>query len=228
MKESSPNEEILREKPFYDTCALLIEQGDGIQAFVGILSAVLVRPQTIILLDEPEAFLAPFIAKRLGRELTKIAQERNASLIVSTHSADFVMGCVEAADNPKIIRLTYQNQIATAREVESEVVRNFNTNPCLRSSAAIRGLFHKGVIITESHGDRVFYDEINRRLLEKDSDKAIEDILFIDSGGGKDQIFKTVDPLRKMGIPAVAIVDLDFINYYRLKLGSLVDACKAY
>ena len=187
------------ENPYYEICELLTEQGDGIQAFVGIMSALLVRPQTIMLIDEPEAFLAPSIARRLGRELTKIAKKRSASLIFATHSADFVMGCVETSNDPKIVRLTYQNKEATAMEVPTETVREFNINPCLRSSSAIRGLFHKGVVVTEAHGDRVFYDELNHQLVR--NNRGIEDVLFIDSGGGINQIVTPQVPQQPKLVP---------------------------
>lgn len=188
---------------------LLIEQDDGIQCFVGMMSAIITRPQSIILIDKPEAFLTPSIARTLGRELTKIAKERNASLIVSTDSSDFVMGCIETANDPKIIRLAYQNQIATTTKIETNIIKEFDTNPCLRSSAAIKGLFHKAVIVTEGDGDRVFYDEINHRLSKINRD--LDDVLFIDSGG-INSINNFVTPLRRMGVPAAAIVDLDIIT----------------
>jgi len=195
---------------FHRNADLITELGDGIQAFVGLIAGLFSLQDTIILIDEPEAFLADPIARRLGFELTKIAEERKAALIIATHRADFIMGCLEASNDLKIIRLTYLDQKATAREIETNVIREFNTNPCLRSSAAIKGLFHKGVIVAEAHGDRVFYDEVNRRLIN--ISKGIKDVLFIDSGGGIDQIFKTISPLRQMGVPTAAIVDMDFIK----------------
>lgn len=228
MAERVSRKEEVIHSIFYEECPLITEQGDGIQAFVGILSAILVRPQTIILIDEPEAFLAPSIARVLGRELTKIAQERNASLIVSTHSADFVMGCVEVldSDNAKIVRVSYQEQKAMAREVEASVISEFETNPCLRGSSALRGLFHKGIVVTEGHRDRVFYDEVNKRLQRYDSHKGMEDILFIDSGGGLNMVYKTIEPLRKIGVPAAAIVDFDFITTSDREWDNLIDACQ--
>ena len=36
------------------------------------------------------------------------------------------MGCIETSSDPKIIRLTYENQKATAREVETDIIRQFN------------------------------------------------------------------------------------------------------
>lgn len=210
---------------FHKNADLITDLGDGVQTFVGLIAGLSCLSHTIILIDEPEAFLAPSVAKRLGREIINITQERKASLIVATHSADFVMGCIESSNEPKIIRLTYENQKASAREVETDIIREFNTNPCLRSSSAIRGLFYKGIIVTEGHRDRVFYDEVNHRLLENKGIGAT-DVLFIDSGGGINMIYKTVEPLRKMGVPAVAVVDIDFITKPDIEWENLIKACQ--
>jgi predicted ATPase len=43
---------------------------DGVQAFVGIVCAVLWGDYRAILIDEPEAFLHPPLARKLGRQLT--------------------------------------------------------------------------------------------------------------------------------------------------------------
>lgn len=193
------------------------EFGDGVKCFAGLLLGVYGLEDTIILIDEPEAFLAPPIAKKLGKELSKIAKERNASLVVATHSADFVMGCIETKQNSiSIVRLTYENDIGKAKVIDENAVEELFETPPFRSVGAINGLFHNAVIVTEGHRDRVFYDEINRQIAENDVAKrfqiAIEDALFLDSGGGITLIPKLINSLRKVGVPAAAIVDLDFIS----------------
>ena len=72
-----------------------------------------------------------------------------------------------------------------------------------------RGLFHKAVIITESDSDRAFYDEINRRLVEVG--RGIDDSLFLNAQNWQ-TIPRLAGPLRKLGIPAVAIMDFDALS----------------
>lgn len=200
----------MKEKEYsYDKYELLTSQGDGIQAFVGIMSAVITRPKSIILIDEPEAFLADPIQKRFGSELTKISQERKGNLIVSTHSPDFVMGCIETTKNINLVRLTYEKEQATATQLDAEKIQILFKQPILRSAGVIQGLFHPATIVSEGHSDRIIYEEINRLLNEKQ--QGIVDALFIMSGD-KNRIHKIIKPLRDIGIPAVAIVDLDFID----------------
>jgi hypothetical protein len=55
----------------------------------------------------------------------------------------------------------------------------------------------------------VFYEEINRRL--DDADRGIADTVFLNSPG-RDSIDRIVGSLRAVGVPAVAVVDLDVIT----------------
>ncbi len=53
--------------------------------------------------------------------------------------------------------------------VDSEALRKFFKAPLIRSANVISGLFHDGVVVTESDNDRAFYSEIYYRLAEKES-----------------------------------------------------------
>ncbi len=185
------------------------ELSDGVQAFVGLISAILSLPHKILLIDEPEAFLHPPLARRLGANLARLARERDASLITSTHSADFVMGCLESVTNTIVVRFTFENNVPTARVLSDVDLQEMIKNPLLRSTGTLRALFHRAAIVGESDSDRAFYDEINNRLLQ--NNRGIKDALFINAQN-KQTIRKVVGPLRKIGVPAVAIVDLDIIR----------------
>jgi predicted ATP-dependent endonuclease of OLD family len=177
-----------------------------------------------MLIDEPDAFLHPPLARRLGANMVTLSQEKDASLIVATHSGDFLMGCLEADPFASIVRLTYENNIATARSLEPSDLRYLMNDPLLRSTAPLRGLFHRGAIVTEADTDRAFYDEINQRLLN--AGRGIREGLFLNAQN-KDTVHKLVDPLRKIGIPTAAIVDLDFILLVnQTSRKNLFDACQ--
>ena len=49
----------------------LDEQGDGFRSYVGVVLSVLLSEGRTILLDEPEAFLHPMQARRLGAWLAE-------------------------------------------------------------------------------------------------------------------------------------------------------------
>ncbi|HVZ58714.1 MAG TPA: AAA family ATPase [Patescibacteria group bacterium] len=208
---------------FHSQAPEIKEYSDGVQAFVGLISAVMSIPDKIILIDEPEAFLHPPLARRLGSYLSKISNDRNASLLVSTHSAEFLMGCLETEENTSVVRLTYSRNIPTARVLPAVDLENLINDPLLRSTGVYRALFHSSVVISEADADRAFYDEINRRLVNKG--KGIVDSLFI-SPQTKDTIGRMIKPLREIGIPAAAIIDLDLLVDVPTKWKKIMDACQ--
>jgi len=184
--------------------------GDGIQAFTGLLLAVYSLDQRILLIDEPEAFLHPPQANHLGRHLAELANERSGSLIASTHNADFLLGCLEQVPKTTILRLTYDGNKGTIKLLSSNDILEFMKDPLLRSTNTLTALFHKSAIVTESDDDRVFYREVNHILEPKKLN--IDDAVFL-NGHGKSSIHKIAGPLRKIGIPAACIYDLDVIDF---------------
>jgi predicted ATPase len=93
---------------FFGRATDIAEFSDGVKAFTGLLAAVLCSQYLLILIDEPEAFLHPPLVRKLGRRLTEIASERGGSVLASTHSADFLMGSVQAGKSVNVVRLTYK------------------------------------------------------------------------------------------------------------------------
>jgi AAA15 family ATPase/GTPase len=193
----------------FQSSAKHIDQfSDGVQAFVGLISAILSLDHKIILVDEPEAFLFPPLARRLGSNLASITNDRKATLIVATHSSEFLIGCLEKTE-VSVVRLTYQNGVATARNADAFQLREMMRDPLLRSARVLDSLFHRTVIVCEGDTDRAFYDEIDRRL--QTVGRGIEDALFLNAQN-KQTEHKIIAPLRRLGVPAAAIVDLDFLE----------------
>ena len=195
-------------RTFHGNAALISDLGDGVRTSVGLVSAVMSVAQRILLIDEPEAFLHPTLARRVGRTLAETAREREASLVAATHSAEFLYGCIQAAPDLRIVRLTFDENIPTARSIEPDEIVNLMNDPLLRSVNALRALFHKGVVVTEADADRAFYDEINHRLLQ--TDRGIEDGLFMNAQNWQ-TIPRIIHPLRRLGIAAAAVFDFDVL-----------------
>jgi hypothetical protein len=189
---------------------LLIHAGDGIKAFTGITAMVLSSPFRILLIDEPEAFLAPPLQRRLGALLVHEAQRRNGHVIVATHSPDFLTGAIQAGGALNVVRLTYDEPVATARALESTKLRPLVRRPVLRSAGVLSAAFHHGAVITESDGDRVLYNEINDRLREAVLPHAVDTIFL--NGQGRTSLEQIAPPLRDLGIPAAIVADLDVIR----------------
>lgn len=181
--------------------------GHGVQAFSSILITVSSSPCDIILIDEPEAFLHPPQALHLGRSLSNITEQRKGSTIIVTHSPEILMGCVENS-NVTILRITYDKKLGTVKQIDPKLLLELNNTPKLRSTSLFDSFFYKYSIVVEGDSDRVFYSEINR-IIEK---KGIDDTKFLGSFG-KHSIVELVTPLRKIGIPTVAVYDFDSIKH---------------
>lgn len=196
----------------FHSAALPIElSSDGVKAFTGIITELIAGDPGIILIDEPEAFLHPSLASKLGLEISRAALIENKRVFVSTHSTSFVMGCIHSGAPVNIIRLTYRGGVSTARVLPSGDILELMRNPLLRSTGVLSGLFYEFVIVTESDTDRAFYQEINERLLRFSPENGIPNCLFINAQN-KQTIQTIIRPLRQLGIPAAGIVDIDVLK----------------
>ncbi|MFZ4409331.1 MAG: ATP-dependent nuclease [Paracraurococcus sp.] len=196
-------------RSYHKNATYIKETSDGVQALTGILTAIMSGEYHTILVDEPEAFLHPPLARKLGKSLASLANERNRVLMASTHSPDFLMGCISSTKNARVVRLEYQDGKSRGRIVDSKQLEEMFKRPLMRSANVISALFHDGVIVTESDNDRVFYSEIYYRIT-KDQDDA-PSILFINAQN-KQTVKDIIDPLRQFGVPAAAIVDIDVVK----------------
>lgn len=187
------------------------EWSDGMKAFTGMLLVMRAGDPKIMIIDEPEAFLHPTLAYKLGREIAQTASQGDKQVFVSTHSSQFLMGAIQSGAKVNVVRLTYQQGSATARVLSNDDIREMMQEPLLRSANALSGLFYEGVVVTEADADRAFYQELNERLLAEESGRGAPNTLFLNANG-KDSVNKIVGLLRKLGIPVAAILDIDALN----------------
>lgn len=196
-------------KKYHGRTLPLASYGDGYKAFVGLTLATAIPNAKVFLVDEPEAFLHPPLAKKLGAHLSKLAKRQDIKMLLSTHSSEFLMGCIEADRDVNVVRLTYRAGVPSARLLDGPTLSQLLNDPIMRQSNVLNGLFHEGVLLTEDDMDRVFYQEINARL--KSANRAhAKDCLFLNFNG-KDAMYKVVKPLRAMGIPTACLLDFDLI-----------------
>lgn len=217
LSETSPNSDIL-ERGIHESAVQFHKKAldinltsDGVKAFTGIITTIIAGDPKVILIDEPEAFLHPSLASNLGKEVSNSVNGSSKNLFVSTHSANFLMGCIQSGVPINIVRLTYSNNSPTARILPSEKVLKLMRHPLLRSTGVLNGLFYEYVVVTEGDSDRAFYQEINERLLSFEPSKGIPNCLFLNAQN-KQTIHEILRPLREMGIPCAGIVDVDVVK----------------
>lgn len=210
-------------RTFYKNATHIKDSSDGVQAFTGIVTAVMSGEFHTILVDEPEAFLHPPLARKLGKHLATLATERGGALLASTHSPDFLMGCVQATKDVRVVRLEYSEGKSRGRMVDPSQLERLFKSPLMRSANAVAGLFYDGVVVTESDNDRAFYSEIYHRLSAASPD--LPSVLFINAQN-KQTIKDIIGPLRQFGVPAAAIPDIDIIKDGGKTWNGWLDACQ--
>lgn len=196
---------------FHATAQLIEEASEGVKAFTGIITEVMAGDPSVVLVDEPEAFLHPPLASKLGQEVARAALSTDKRVFASTHSPQFVMGCIQSGAPVNIVRLTYRAGVATARVLPSNELLELMRHPLLRSTGVLSGLFYEFIVVTESDADRAFYQEINERLLQFKPEWGIPNCLFINAQN-KQTVQTLLKPLRKLGIPAAGVVDIDVLK----------------
>ncbi len=189
---------------FYDHVEKLDDQGDGIRSFVATVLALLVGRRPVLLLDEPEAFLHPPQAFRLGEV---VAQNLHADrqILVATHSSEFLRGVLSQTQDVKIIRLDRAAAGTRVNVLDSVGVAKFASDPLLSSSRVLDGLFYKGAIVVEADADAVFYQRVGRQLANADSFHVVH-------AHNKQTVAKVLQPYQTLGIKHAAIVDFDVIR----------------
>ena len=101
----------------------LHEQGDGMKSYAGILFEAVASGRDVLFIDEPEAFLHPPQARKLGEALsTHVAGQ----LIVATHSSDILRGFLEGNKGKvrilRIVRDGDKNKIYEANPASIEAL----------------------------------------------------------------------------------------------------------
>ncbi|MFR9542700.1 MAG: AAA family ATPase [Rikenellaceae bacterium] len=189
---------------------VLERQGDGMRSFASIIMNVLTAEQTISLIDEPEAFLHPPQARLLGKMLVK-NKPNDRQLFISTHSEDFLKGILDSdSQNIKIVRINREENINKINVLGNTDITELWSNPLLRYSNILSGLFHRKVVVCESDTDCRFYQAVMNAMFDGE-EHVSPDILFTHCGG-KDRIHTVVSALRSLNVNVVATPDIDILN----------------
>jgi hypothetical protein len=186
-------------------------QGDGMRSFVGVLLHSLIVNHSVLLIDEPEAFLHPPQARLLGRMLIE-KSSRDRQMVIATHSGDFLRGILDAnSDRVRIIRLQRDGNLNIVAELKNEGIRNVWQDPILRYSNILDGLFHNKIIVGESDSDARFYAAMSDAVFTEKEGKARQDIMFLQCGG-KARLPVVIQSLKNLKVPVSAVADFDILS----------------
>lgn len=212
----APNKQsytIDRQDEYYAIVAALPKlqnQGDGMRSFASILLDTFTSEYSITLIDEPEAFLHPPQARILGKMLASNNPEER-QLFISTHSEDFLQGLLDADnEHVTIVRINRVGNTNNMNVLSNDRIEKLWTNPLLRYSNILSGLFHEKVVVCESDYDCLFYQAIMNAIYENKGE-IVPDILFTHCGG-KSRAKDVIGALKAVNVPVVAICDFDLLN----------------
>lgn len=180
-------------------------QGDGFRSFVAVVMSLLLSKDKVVLLDEPEAFLHPEQARRLGKWLSDHTHDFPCQIIVATHNSNFLSGLLSGSQPADIYRLNRVNNETQFNKITAEATQALSTSPILSSQRVLEGIFSKGVVVCESDTDRVVYNAVAVH------EHRNQEILFIHAHN-KQTIKDVVKLLINASIPTAAIIDIDILN----------------
>lgn len=192
----------------------LWEQGDGVKSFMGLAIAVLAGRSQILLIDEPEAFLHPAQARAMGRWIGQEAKKRDLQVIVATHDRDFILGLLHGEEDSAVhlIRVDRGEDSSQLYELSSAEIRDTWTNPVLRYSNILQGLFHSRVVVCEADADCRFFGAVLDQLADDTGQrKEADDVLFVPAGG-KNGVPALAGALGGLGVETHALLDFDVLR----------------
>jgi len=188
----------------------LQDQVDGVRSFVSIIFQLMVNnTSSILILDEPEAFLHPPQARLLGEYLSK-ERSGNRQLIIATHSPHVLEGLLTSfANRLRVLRIRRDSSKNVVMELDKARAIEISKDPLMRYSNVLSGVFHESVIICEADTDCLFYSSIlNIRDIHGGK---VPDVLFVHAGG-KQRLHTLSRALKDLGVPVDVIVDIDILN----------------
>ena len=190
----------------------LQNQGDGMRSFASIVLFTMVGKESVLLVDEPEAFLHPPQARLLGKMLVS-DKPAGRQLFISTHSGDVLRGILDAnRPNVRVLRIRRTGAVNAVKELKSESIQELWKDPLLRYSNILDGLFHEQVVVCEGDGDARFFSAVMDAVAEqKGTDARRPDIMFTHCGG-KARLPMVVRALRAVEVPIKAVADIDVLN----------------
>ena len=174
-----------------------------------ILNLLASKTPTILMLDEPEAFLNPPQAKLLSKLIAKERSSRS-QLFVATHSPDVLNGLLEVApDHLRVLRIQREGNVNHVKELNKKRAKELSIDPLMKYSSVMSGVFHKRVIICESDADCTIYSAILD--LPEINESQQPDIFFVHANG-KGRMASLAKALTELDVPMDVIADIDILK----------------
>ncbi|MEZ5521857.1 MAG: AAA family ATPase [Dokdonella sp.] len=175
---------------------------------------------TLLLVDEPELFMHPFAVEQV-REALRALSNAAYQVVFSTHSAQMILA--KDAKNALLMTKKHPDGTVVLQRMQS-VVERLVENPnhqllqlfSLTNSSQI--LFANKVVLTEGKTELRLLPTLFQAITGKTLGQS--SLAIVPMSGASDT-GKSMEILAAMGLPACAIVDLDFAFRQAVKFGML-------
>jgi len=183
---------------------VLDNEGDGLKSFVSTFLALNSQEKNIVLIDEPEVFLHPPLARQMGEIIGENSLD-NKQIFVTTHSSEILKGILSKTSDVNIIKMDREKDINFINCIDTKYVNEIISNPRFRVSKVLDGLFRKKIVITEAEADEIFYQEYLEKI------KPFSGTYFTHANN-KQNIIKIKELYKKLNVNSVMIFDFDIIR----------------
>jgi len=143
--------------------------------------------------------------------LARTAATQGRQIIVATHSSDVVQGALDEGVDVSVARVSRDKDSTSVSLLDSGELRALWRHPLLSSASAIDGLFHRGVVVSESDSDSRVYDAGTRQLERRRLLVESPDLYYV-QGGGKGELGTLAEAYYKLHVPVAVIADLDLLR----------------
>lgn len=198
--DNTNSEKILRKYPLLD------DEGDGIKNFVVTYLTLKSMSKDLILMDEPESFLHPPLARRLGEIIVKESTD-NQQIFIATHSDDLIKGIILSSFATKIniIHIKKEDNVNKIKILNYKELLSLRKTPILLMSNILKGLFSDKVYVTESFSDSALYSFLMSKYNEYS-------YFYFVNTESKDKIGDVIKFYDMMDIYNVSIFDFDYFR----------------
>jgi len=193
-------------------------QGSGMRNVFGLIARMISDDRSIVIMDEPEAFLHPHQAWRLGFILAQVCQQKSKQLICATHDRHFLDGLARGGEtNLKICRLDHEpsedGRFYAAYQVPASFWANVRHESRVRYSHVLECLFSNHVILVEGEKDALFYQKALEHYASthRSIERLQNELMFLPTGGNS-EFAPMAKLVREMGPHVFIIGDIDLIS----------------
>ncbi|MCT2338041.1 ATP-dependent endonuclease [Corynebacterium sp. p3-SID1056] len=204
---------------FLENARTIDHQGLGMRNVVGLLLRLYTDSRSVILVDEPEAFLHPPQANRLGQVISQVCLHHKRQVICATHDRNLLSGLSKGEENQLVVqRLAFREARGSrysSLTVDPVAFSDIRGKSRIRFTPILESLFASVAILVENEKDALFFEtalESRWQRLPSQGARALRDSLIFIPTNGNSNFPSTANLLKDLRSPTVVVGDLDLVS----------------